>query len=275
MATLDELTQGLQELAAQHTALGTRLALAAGELQNLGTPPTVGLVDEVANYRQQFETLRNRAIALAKAKKINESAIPLNLVSVRELDAFVESLRQPSSQLLQSNPTQANPTQTDPIQAKPLMGNDMILGATPPGEWVSVVGLEVMVHIEGCGDRIVSDSDLAGTQGDARRLEGLLLSFSPRVAGLGIRYMGHLENVGDTPWVGEGQYVGTRGKGLRLEGFAAQLTGPEASKFDICYLGHFANYGDSQVMTNGILCGARGQGLTLEALKIWLNPIGS
>ncbi|MEM6503453.1 MAG: hypothetical protein AAF685_16660 [Cyanobacteria bacterium P01_C01_bin.89] len=262
MATLDELTQGLQELAAQHTALGTRLALAAGELQNLGTPPTVGLVEEVANYRELFETLRNRAIALAKAKNINESAIPLNLVSVRELEAFVESLSQPSSQLLQ----------TDPIQTQPLMGNDMILGATPPADWVSVVGLEVLVHIEGIGDRKFSDNEMAGTQGEARRLEGLQLSFNPRMAGLGIRYMGHVENVGDTPWVGEGQYIGTRGKGLRLEGFAAQLTGPESTKFDICYSGHFAGYGDSQVMTNGVLCGARGQGLTLEALKIWIKP---
>ncbi|MEM9771113.1 MAG: hypothetical protein AAF889_05875 [Cyanobacteria bacterium P01_D01_bin.73] len=262
MATLDELNQGLRELASQHTALGTRLALAAGELQNLGAPPTVGLVDEVAAYRQKFETLQNRAIALAKSKNINEGAIPMNLVSVRELEAFVESLSQPSSQLLQ----------TGPMQNQPLMGNDMILGATPPSGSVSIAGLEVMVHISGVGDRKFSDNELAGTKGEARRLEGLQLSFNPRMSGLGIRYMGHVENIGDTPWVGEGQYVGSRGKGLRLEGFAIELTGPEASKFDVCYMGHFANYGDSNVITNGVLCGARGQGLTLEAVKIWLQP---
>ena len=262
MATLNDLTQQLQQLSSQYTALGTRLALAAGELQNLGTPPTLGLVDEVATYRQQFEALRNQAIALAKASNINQNAIPLNLVSVRELSAFLESLRQPSPQL----------SQASPARSPSLVSSDVISGATPPADQVTVVGLDVMVHIQGVGDRKFSDNEIAGTKGKARRLEGLQLSFNPRMAGLGIRYMGHIQNVGDTPWVGEGQYIGTRGKGLRLEGFAAQLTGPEADKFDLCYMGHFARHGDSNVVANGVLCGARGKGLQLEALKIWLQP---
>ena len=261
MATVNELTQQLQALAAQYTALGTRLALAAGELQNLGTPPTVGLVEEVATYRQQFESLQKQAIALARANNINESAIPMNMVSVRELEAFLESIAQPSAQLTQGNQT----------QAPQLISNDRIYGATPPAERVSVVGLALLVHIEGIGDRKFSDSEMAGTQGESRRLEGFQISFAPRMAGLGIRYMGHVENVGDTPWVGEGQYIGTRGKGLRLEGFAAQLTGPNAEKFDLCYMGHFSQHGDSQVVKNGVLCGVRGQSLSLEAFKIWLQ----
>lgn len=269
MATLNELTQQLRDLASQHTALGTRLALAAGELQNLGTPPTVGLVDEVAVYRRQFEALRDQAIALAKANQINEHAIPLNLVSVRELDAFLESIQNPSDQLLQSHSAPSNPA-----AGLELKSNDVIFGATPPTDQVAVVGLEVMVHIEGIGDRKFSDNEMAGTQGEGRRLEGLQLSFNPRYAGLGIRYMGHVQNVGDTPWVGEGQYVGTRGEGFRLEGFAAQLTGPEASKFNLYYMGHFAHHGDSRILANGELCGARGQGLTLESLKIWIQPKG-
>lgn len=261
MAALNELTQQLQELAAQYTALGTRLALAAGELQNLGTPPTVGLVEEVATYRQRFDGLQKQAIALAKANQINENAIPMNMVSVRELEAFLESLSQPSAQLTQGNQT----------QAPKLVSNDRIYGATPPADQMTVVGLEVMVHIEGIGDRKFSDHDVAGTQGESRRLEGVQLSFNPRMAGLGIRYMGHVENVGDTPWVGEGQYVGSRGDGLRLEGFAAELTGPLAEKFDICYLGHFSGHGDSNVIKNGELCGMRGESLCLESLKIWLE----
>jgi len=266
MATLNELTQQLRELASQHTTLGTRLALAAGELQNLGTPPTGDLVTEVADYRRQFEALRDQAIALAKANQINEHAIPLNLVSVRELDAFLESIQNPSDQLLRS--------QSNPSAGLDLKSNDVIFGATPPGDQVAAVGLEVMVHIEGIGDRKFSDNEMAGTQGESRRLEGLQLNFNPRRAGLGIRYMGHVQNVGDTPWVGEGQYVGTRGEGFRLEGFAVQLTGPEASKFNVYYMGHFAHHGDSRVLTNGELCGARGEGLTLEALKVWIQPKG-
>ncbi len=31
-------------------------------------------------------------------------------------------------------------------------------------------------------------------------------------------YTAHIQNVGDTPVTGNGQYCGTRGKGLRVEG---------------------------------------------------------
>jgi hypothetical protein len=97
------------------------------------------------------------------------------------------------------------------------------------------------------------------------------IRFKQPIPGLGIRYMGHLQSTGDTAWVGEGEYVGSRRESRRLEGFTIELTGPEADRYQLFYQGHFARYGNSNVLSGGEFCGLRGDGLQLEALKVWID----
>lgn len=379
MLALDTLLQELSTLASSHNSLGTRLSLAAGELTNLGTPPSASLLTEAARYQQTFETLRDRAIALAKEAGLAAGAIPANLVSVRELEAFIRSLmpigspeavqeqalamldrllsirysgtsdaqaalddcqnqaRQVRGLVATASPNNlpqvaislvkgnhplcallslleeadrldddrwvqledtvarsfgrslavaasrgklqmiggaapaARSTPAAPAQTvAPLQANDVIFGAKT-GSASGTIALDVLVHIGGIGDRTFSDREFAGTIGESRALEGMEIRFRQPIPGLGIRYMGHLQNTGDTPWVGEGEYVGSRRESRRLEGFAIELTGPEADRYEIQYQGHFAGYGNSNIIKNGEFCGLRGDGLQLEALKVWID----
>ena len=378
MLALDTLLQELSTLASSHNSLGTRLSLAAGELTNLGTPPSAGLLTEAARYQQTFETLRDQAIALAKDAGLAAGAVPANLVSVRELEAFIRSLMPIGSpetvqqqalamldrllsirysgtsdaqaalndcqnqarqvrglvataipanlpqvaislvkgnhplcallslleeadrldddrwvqledtvarsfgrslavaasrgklQILGGAAPAARSTEPASQTVAPLQANDVIFGAKTSGT-NGPIALEVLVHIGGIGDRTFSDREFAGTIGESRSLEGMQIRFRQPIPGLGIRYMGHLQNTGDTPWVGEGEYVGSRLESRRLEGFAIELTGPEANRYQIHYQGHFAGYGNSNIITNGEFCGLRGDGLQLEALKVWID----
>ncbi|MFN5965880.1 MAG: hydrogenase, partial [Pseudanabaena sp.] len=56
------------------------------------------------------------------------------------------------------------------------------------------------------------------------------------VDGVRFRYFAHLQNIGDTEFVDEGNFVGTRNEDRRLEGFAIELTGPDANNFDVFYM---------------------------------------
>jgi len=86
-----------------------------------------------------------------------------------------------------------------------------------------------VVHVQNLGDQPLGDSHWAGTKGQSLRLEGFALDFAPTVPGIGLEYMCHLQNIGDTALMPGESFCGTRGQSRRLEGFAIQLTGPEAA----------------------------------------------
>lgn len=132
--------------------------------------------------------------------------------------------------------------------------------------------LDVLVHLEGVGDQTYRENELAGTRGQSRRLEGFQIQIDPPVPGLSMRYMAHLEGIGDVPFVNEGQFVGTRGESRRLEGFAVELTGQAAPNFNVFYMAHLQNIGDTGFFQNGQFCGTRGQSQRLEAILVRVEP---
>jgi hypothetical protein len=136
-----------------------------------------------------------------------------------------------------------------------------------------------LVHLQDIGDITFRDNDFAGTIGQARRLEGFQLDFNPPRPDLGLRYMAHLQDIGDTPWVNGGQFVGTRGQSRRLEGFAIELTGPAAVNFNVRYMAHLEGVGDTPLGTsarpyfqNGEFCGTRGQSRRVEGIMVRVDP---
>jgi hypothetical protein len=131
---------------------------------------------------------------------------------------------------------------------------------------------DVLVHLQDIGDITFRDNEFAGTRGQSRRLEGFQVTISPPVPNLSMRYMAHLENIGDVPFVNEGQFVGTRGQSRRLEGFAIELTGAAAPNFSIFYMAHLQGTGDTPVFQNGQFCGTRGQSRRVEGILVRIEP---
>lgn len=131
--------------------------------------------------------------------------------------------------------------------------------------------LRGLVHLQGIGDVVQGRMKFAGTRGQGRRLEGFQLNFDPAVPGLSMQYMAHLQNIGDTSFVNEGQFVGTRGQSRRLEGFAVRLTGPSAGSFNVNYMAHLEGTGDTGVVSNGAFCGTRGQSRRVEGMRVWVK----
>jgi hypothetical protein len=82
--------------------------------------------------------------------------------------------------------------------------------------------------------------------------------------------MAHLQDVGDTPWVRGGTFVGSKGKGRRLEGFAIELTGTDASRYDVYYIAHLHETGNTQWYKNGQFCGTRRGGIPVQAIAVFI-----
>jgi uncharacterized protein YjdB len=130
------------------------------------------------------------------------------------------------------------------------------------------VGLAGLVHIEGKGGVPLANDEFAGTRGESRRLEGFQIAIEPPVGDLGLRYMAHIQDVGDASWVDGGGYVGTRDRSLRLEGFAIELTGDAARYYVVRYSAHLQGTGDTRYHYNGEFCGTRGEERRVEGLEV-------
>lgn len=163
---------------------------------------------------------------------------------------------------------------------KPVAGSErLVFGSVPlssqgTSSQTGAVGLQVMVHIERIGDRSFGHNEFAGTRGQALRIEALAINIEPPIPGLSLRYMAHIEASGDTPWVTEGEWIGSRESGKRLEGFAIELTGESRTKYDLFYTAHVQNVGDVPPTSNGDFCGTRGSGLRIEGIRVWVQEKG-
>jgi hypothetical protein len=133
-------------------------------------------------------------------------------------------------------------------------------------------GLDVLVHLQAIGDVGFRENEFSGTRGQSRRMEGFQLTLTAPVPNLSMRYMAHLQGVGDVAFVNEGNFVGTRGQSRRLEGFAIELTGSAAPNFDVIYMAHLQGTGDIGLFRNGQFCGTRGQSRRVEGFLVRVQP---
>lgn len=124
----------------------------------------------------------------------------------------------------------------------------------------------IQANVEGVGwMQPVGNGEVAGTTGQAKRLEALIISFSE-----GIQYSAHVENIGWQGWANSGDVAGTVGQNLRMEAIRIQLT--EDSHFDIYYRAHVENIGWLGWAKNGEPAGTAGASLRMEALQIQIVP---
>lgn len=131
-------------------------------------------------------------------------------------------------------------------------------------------------YVEGRGwQKEVTKGKLSGTNGESLRLEGVKIRISGE-ANLGVKYKGHVQNVGWEPaYVTDGQVSGQPGKGRRIEAFMLELTGKDKGKYDIYYCLHVQNFGWLAWAKNGEPAGSSGVSMRVEAYVIKILPKGS
>ncbi|NET42918.1 hydrogenase [Okeania sp. SIO2B3] len=82
------LLEKLASLSDNFPKLGIRLSLAAKELQNAGTPPSEGLLEELMAYGRDFATLKKQGLELAKTSQVSAGAIS----SFTDLENLIKAL---------------------------------------------------------------------------------------------------------------------------------------------------------------------------------------
>lgn len=134
--------------------------------------------------------------------------------------------------------------------------------------------LSYTTHVQTYGwQEPVSDGQMSGTQGQAKRLEGIKIDFDSELGGQ-IKYSVHCQTYG---WMDyETNYVmaGTSGEAKRLEAIKIELNGHIAEYYDVLYRVHRQTYGWTDWKKNGEECGTTGQGKRLEGIQIKLVPKG-
>ena len=87
-----------------------------------------------------------------------------------------------------------------------------------------------------------------------------------------IDYEAHVQDLGWTGAVSNGNVAGLTGHNKRLEAIAISISAPGYSTCGVRYQPHIANYGwDSGWTTTGNIAGTTGQSISLEAIKIELT----
>ena len=124
-------------------------------------------------------------------------------------------------------------------------------------------------HVQSYGwQDFVSDGAMSGTQGEAKRLEGIEIKLKNAPEGSGIKYRTHVQTYGWQDFVADGEMSGTSGEAKRLEAIEIQLTGDVAETHDVYYRVHAQTYGWLGWAKNGEKAGTAGYAKRLEGIEI-------
>ncbi len=141
---------------------------------------------------------------------------------------------------------------------------------------VEAAGMSVTyaTHIQTYGDSQgwVKDGAVAGTSGEAKRLESIKIKLEGSQYNGDIQYQTHVQTYGWLDWSSNGVSNGTTGQAKRLEGIRIKLTGDIANYYDVTYRVHAQTYGWMKWVSNGEMAGTSGEAKRLEAIQIKLVP---
>lgn len=127
--------------------------------------------------------------------------------------------------------------------------------------------IRYQVHLQDYGwVNTVYDGKIAGTTGEARRMEAISIALSG-VDG-NFSYKVHCETYGWLGRTGEGIIAGTTGQGKRMEAIVIYL---ENSSYNIKYRVHVQDYGWMNWVSSGEIAGTTGQSKRIEAIQIKLE----
>ena len=133
-------------------------------------------------------------------------------------------------------------------------------------------------HVQDFGTQAyVYDGAVAGTSGQAKRMESIRINLPSTMASEGkIEYRSHVQNIGwEKDWKQTNQLSGTTGKSLRLEAIQMKLSGDIAKEYDVYYRVHAQNFGWLGWAKNGEEAGTAGYSYRLEAIQVVMVPKGT
>jgi len=126
-------------------------------------------------------------------------------------------------------------------------------------------------HVEEIGwQDFQSNGLVAGTTGQAKRLEAIRFDLTGANLSGGIRYRTHVEEIGWQGWQQNGEIGGTTGQAKRLEAVQIELTGEIARYYHIEYRVHLEDIGWQSWRRNGQIAGTTGEARRLEAIEVRL-----
>ena len=130
-------------------------------------------------------------------------------------------------------------------------------------------------HVQELGwQDYVTDGELIGTSGQAKRLEAVRIRLENNSLKGSIVYRAHVQDIGWQDYVTDGELAGTTGKSKRLEAIEINVTEEVAEQYDIYYRAHIQNYGWLGWAKNGEKSGSQGYGLRMEGIEIQLVKKG-
>lgn len=130
-------------------------------------------------------------------------------------------------------------------------------------------------HVEKIGwQSWVEDGELAGTSGQALRLEAIRLNLSNAALSGGIEYRTHIQSSGWSGFTSQGSQSGSVGSKKRLEAIEIRLTGEISNQYDVYYRTHVQSEGWLGWVKNGMASGSEGLAYRLEGIQVKLVPKG-
>lgn len=140
---------------------------------------------------------------------------------------------------------------------------------------INAEGINYSVHAQTYGWMPTRmDGQMAGTEGEAKRLEAIKISLRNPSVGGSVKYRTHVQSYGWTDWKTDGAISGTEGEAKRMEAIQIQLTGAMADKYDIYYRVHSQTYGWLDWAKNGEMAGSSDSAKRMESIEIKLVKKG-
>ncbi|MBV8889967.1 MAG: Ku protein [Alphaproteobacteria bacterium] len=130
------------------------------------------------------------------------------------------------------------------------------------------IGAEILLHIVGLGDRRYIEPGWAGNPGSRRQIEALSIRPREGLASSAVEFKVFAQEGRATSWVSDGNYAGTRGRGLPLTGFAVRPAEDLRDRLEISYEGCFFEGGVVGPKRDGELCMSPVANDPLEAVRV-------
>jgi hypothetical protein len=150
------------------------------------------------------------------------------------------------------------PNEQDPGSGSPAAGRPPIQKVPAP---------ELMAHVQRSGDVAGKIGEWIGSKGSRQWLEGFGLAPSNGITSEDIEYQGVLGRNWSSPWIGGGEYCGSRGMALPLLGLKVRLKHGMATTFECTYSATFVDGSAVGPIIAGEACEAESLA-PLEAFQI-------
>lgn len=143
--------------------------------------------------------------------------------------------------------------------------------ATGNSEEEKETNITYQAHVQSIGNQnIVSEGETAGTTGQRKNLEGLIINLNTTLTG-NIEYQSFVENADFGEWQKNGELTGTTGQHKAIQLIKIRLTDQLSERYDIYYRVHSEKYGWLGWAKNGEIAGASYYNIQAIEIKIHLK----